>query len=119
VSDPSSEDRNAGFTFSFECGQGTGFSPFSTTATFHCTPTAAGQFRVSAQVRDKDLSPVLTLSQDVTITEDSTPPVITPSLADGWYNHDAELSWTVTDSESGIATKPGCDSVSINQETAG
>ena len=119
VSDPSLADRNAPFTFSFECGQGTGFSPFSTTATFHCTPTSAGHFRVSAQVRDKDMTPVLTLSQEVTITEDPSPPSITPSLADGWYKQDVTLTWTVEDQESGIANSSGCQTVPINQETPG
>ncbi|WP_299029964.1 PxKF domain-containing protein [uncultured Thermanaerothrix sp.] len=55
---------------------------------------------------------------------DTTPPVITPIISgtlgnNGWYISDVTVSWTVTDSESAITSKSGCDETTINDDTAG
>lgn len=55
---------------------------------------------------------------------DSTPPVITPNVLgtlgnNGWYVSDVTVSWTVVDNESPITSKSGCDSTTINYDTAG
>lgn len=55
---------------------------------------------------------------------DNTPPVITPNVsgqagANGWYTGDVSVSWTVTDAESPISSKSGCDASSVTSNTAG
>jgi hypothetical protein len=55
---------------------------------------------------------------------DTTPPVITPNVSgtlgdNGWYVSDVSVSWTVTDPESAITSKTGCDPTTINYDTAG
>lgn len=55
---------------------------------------------------------------------DSTPPVITPTVTgtlgnDGWYTSDVEVSWSVTDPESGVSTSTGCDTTNVTADTAG
>ena len=55
---------------------------------------------------------------------DTTPPSITPTLsgaagADGWYTGQVDVSWTVVDAESALASTSGCDAVTLTAETAG
>ena len=55
---------------------------------------------------------------------DTTPPVITPSVLgtlgeNGWYVSDVIVSWTVEDGESAISSSSGCDSTTIDSDTAG
>ena len=53
-----------------------------------------------------------------------TPPVVTPNISGtlgngGWYVSDVQLDWTLSDSESAISTSSGCDTSSVNADTAG
>jgi NHL repeat len=53
---------------------------------------------------------------------DTTPPVITPTVTgtkgnNGWYTSDVTVTWTVTDPESAISSKVGCDPASISIDT--
>jgi len=55
---------------------------------------------------------------------DITPPSITPTVTgtngeDGWFISDADLSWTMTDDESGISSSSGCEAASVTQDTDG
>jgi hypothetical protein len=55
---------------------------------------------------------------------DTTPPVITPSVSgtlgnNGWYVSDVTVSWTVTDPDSAITSKVGCDPTTIDYDTTG
>ena len=57
-----------------------------------------------------------------TALNDSTPPVVTSSIAgtagsNGWYTSDVTVSWTVTDAQSGIFA--GCNSTNLTSETSG
>lgn len=52
VSDPSPEDRAAGWSYAFDCSAG--FAPFSPTSTVSCTPQTAGARTVRGRIRDKD-----------------------------------------------------------------
>ena len=52
VSDPSPEDRAAGWTYAFDCSAG--FAPFSLASTFSCTVQTAGARTVRGRIRDKD-----------------------------------------------------------------
>jgi hypothetical protein len=53
-SDPSSVDAAAGFTYAFDCGDGTGYGSFSSMSTTSCTTTDNGNRSVKAKIKDKD-----------------------------------------------------------------
>ena len=66
----------------------------------------------------------LTGSRDVTIKRDATPPVVTPHVNgltgnNGWHRSDVEVSFTVTDPQSGIFKQDGCDSQLVSDDTTG
>jgi hypothetical protein len=55
---------------------------------------------------------------------DNTAPTITPTITgtlgnNGWYVSNVDLSWTVTDSGSGVASATGCGATSITTDTTG
>src|SRR5439155_383069 len=57
-------------------------------------------------------------------TFDTTPPVITPSIAgttgaNGWYVSNVTVAWSVTDPESGITFSSGCGPTTLTADTAG
>jgi len=61
---------------------------------------------------------------EVDEASDSTPPIITSNVSgilgsNGWYVNDVTVSWTVTDSESTVTSKTGCDPTIISSDTAG
>jgi hypothetical protein len=53
---------------------------------------------------------------------DSTPPIITPTVlgtmgtAD-WYISDVTISWDIVDEESGLLSKSGCDRITVTEDT--
>ncbi len=58
------------------------------------------------------------------LARDTTPPVITVTLAgtlgtNGWYTSNVGLTWTVSDPESTNIRKSGCDTVSRTTDTSG
>ena len=58
------------------------------------------------------------------IVQDTTPPVITPSIngtlgSNAWYVSDVTVSWTVEDPESAISSSSGCGPTNVNADTAG
>ncbi len=65
----------------------------------------------------------LTMNWTVAVC-DTTPPVITPTVAgtlgnNGWYTSDVNISWTIIDNESAISSSSGCGPTTINADTAG
>lgn len=59
----------------------------------------------------------------VTPPPDTTPPVITPDVQgtlgdNGWYTSNVSVSWTVSDPESAISTRSGCDTTNITTDQA-
>jgi hypothetical protein len=52
ANDPSAADRNAGFTFAFDCGSGYGAFAASNSAV--CSASTVGTLSVGAKIRDKD-----------------------------------------------------------------
>ena len=82
-SDPSSVDTTAGFTYAFDCGDGSGYSTFSTNANATCPTSDDGPRSVRAKVMDKDggttaysdtvavknVAPTATLSNDGPVEE--------------------------------------------------
>ena len=64
------------------------------------------------------------LSFAVTGSCDSTPPVITPSVAgalgtNGWFVSNVGIGWTVTDPDSSVTSTSGCATGSVSSDTAG
>jgi hypothetical protein len=58
------------------------------------------------------------------VVVDTTPPVIVPQISgtlgnNGWYRSSVTVSWSVTDSESGIASSAGCNTSTFTADTAG
>lgn len=54
---------------------------------------------------------------------DSTAPSVTPVVTgteglNGWYTSDVTVSWNVSDGESTVSSKSGCDTVAITQDQA-
>jgi hypothetical protein len=65
-----------------------------------------------------------TASDSVTVTvDDPTPPVVTPVVTgtqhNGWYTSDVNVSFTVADPESPIASTAGCDPATVSSDTTG
>jgi hypothetical protein len=54
VFDPSSDDMAAGFTYAFDCGDGTGFGNYGAANSTSCATTDNGDRVVGARVHDKD-----------------------------------------------------------------
>ncbi len=55
---------------------------------------------------------------------DTTPPVITPSIAgtlgsNSWYGSPVTVSWNVVDPESGISSSSGCGTTTLSTDTLG
>jgi uncharacterized protein len=53
-SDPSLADTAAGFTYAFDCGDGSGFGAFSSSASRSCPTSATGTLTVRGKIRDED-----------------------------------------------------------------
>lgn len=58
------------------------------------------------------------------VPNDSTAPVITPTITgtlgnNSWYINTVSIDWAVTDNESAVSMKSGCDSSMITVDTAG
>lgn len=75
-----------------------------------------------SQVRDTD--PVTGAPVDIATFYDQTPPVITPVVngtegTNGWYISAVTVTWVVTDPQSGIASRTGCEPVTLSADTAG
>lgn len=52
--DPSSDDVAAGFTYAFDCGDGTGYGTPSSTSTASCSTSGTGSRTVKGKIIDKD-----------------------------------------------------------------
>ena len=55
---------------------------------------------------------------------DPTPPLLTPSIAGplgegGWYTGDVTVSWEVSDAQTPISARSGCETVTVTDDTAG
>jgi hypothetical protein len=101
------------------------------TFTTNTVPSSATQlgdhWRVQVTPRDANgaIGPqaIFTFGAVVPVS-DVTPPEITPTVTgtagtNGWYTSDVHVTWAVTDAQSAITNKTGCDDVTIDQNTAG
>jgi hypothetical protein len=90
---------------------------------------ADGTYTINATATGGTSGTVLTDTFTVTVLctvtpSDTTAPVITPSIVgtlgnNGWYTSNVTVTWSVVDAESAISSSTGCDSVTINADTAG
>ena len=92
------------------------------------TPTATGAVSASWQMAECEVGngPCRTVDFDVDGTGlgDSTPPVITPTIAGtlgahGWYTSDVTVDWTVTDPDSAVTSQSGCGTTLVTHDTDG
>ncbi|MGZ7018438.1 MAG: Ig-like domain-containing protein [Acidimicrobiia bacterium] len=95
-------------------------SPYS--VTWDTTAVADGQYDLRVLTTD-NAGNVFT-SAIVTVRVDNTVPSITPNVAgtlgtNGWYTSNVDVTWTVTDNGSGIASTTGCGTTSITTNQAG
>jgi hypothetical protein len=63
-----------------------------------------------------------TAARTITVTSDTTPPVITPTVApapngSGWNNSPVTVTWTETDSLSPVTSTTGCDPTTRSSDT--
>jgi hypothetical protein len=63
-------------------------------------------------------------SASVTVKRDASAPVIVETVSgtlgqDGWYTSDVDVSFDVSDATSTVASRTGCDAVTLDQDTAG
>ncbi len=65
--DPSAADTTAGFTYGFDCGNGTGFNAYSATTSRTCTGVVGTTYSVQGRIKDKD-GGVRTYSTRLTLT---------------------------------------------------
>ncbi len=93
-------------------------------------PTGAGIFKLSmspggkllatGMSYDSSTGQYFTVLARYILTDDTTPPTITPDIQvtlgqNGWYTSDVTLSWAVVDNESAY-TSTGCDPVTISTD---
>ncbi len=60
---------------------------------------------------------------DFTVTADTTPPVIVPTLLgtlgnNGWYTGNISVAWSATDAESPISSSAGCNPSTVTTDTS-
>ena len=54
ASDPSAADTTAGFTYAFDCGDGSGYGSFGSASSASCATSATATRTVAAKIQDKD-----------------------------------------------------------------
>ena len=87
------------------------------------TPTAGGSFNFTVEGEDAN-GFVASRAYTVTIIDDTTAPVIVPTVTgtlgnNGWYTSDVAISWSVTDPESAISAATGCNAVTLDTDALG
>lgn len=109
-------EQDAGTAIAVDASGNAAIVGTTTSTTF---PTTAGAF-------DTTLNGAFTydvfLMRMATSGVDATPPSITPMVtpvpnASGWNNTPVTVSWMVTDPDSTISVKTGCDPVTLNANT--
>ena len=55
ATDPSSADTDAGFTYAFDCGTGTGYAAYGMNSSISCPTSDNGERTLKAKIRDKNL----------------------------------------------------------------
>ena len=96
----------------------------ATSATFHGVAGHTYGFFSIATDAAGNKEPMKTTADFVVRIVDVTPPVITPQItgtpgSNGWYRAAVTVNWSVSDSESGIASSTGCAPVNLTADTAG
>jgi alpha-tubulin suppressor-like RCC1 family protein len=85
--------------------------------------TATGNYAVTVEGED-DNGFVASRSYMLVVSNDDTSPQIVPTITgtlgeNGWYVGNVQLSWSVSDPDSGLISSTGCDPVMLSNDTAG
>jgi hypothetical protein len=87
--------------------------------------TAAGDHNIEPAAVGQNTSPAkFTLKITAPAASDTSAPVITPTVdgtlgEDGWYTSDVTVSWSVVDPESEVTSSTGCETATVDYDTAG
>jgi Bacterial Ig domain/PKD domain len=104
-SDPSTADTTAGFTYAFDCGDGSGYGAYGASSTATCATTDDGTPGVKGKIKDKN-DGVSEYTGSVTVN--NVPPVVTGAgdqSSDEGENHSFTL---------GSFTDPGADTWTVD-----
>jgi hypothetical protein len=103
ATDPSPADTTAGFTYAFDCGDGSDYGVFSTTSSASCPTSATGSRAVKGTVRDQDGGEREYTATVQVVALPATSLVV--AAANGPYNGTATLAATLTLDGSPLAGK--------------
>jgi hypothetical protein len=106
--DPSTADTTAGFTYAFDCGDGSGYGGYGGSSTATCATTDNGTRSVKAKIRDKDggYTPYT-----ASVTVNNVKPTITNVTATNTYAGPLAFMTSVI---STFFTDPGADAPWVN-----
>lgn len=89
------------------------------------TPTTAGPYSFTVEGEDAN-GFVASRNYSLTIIADTTPPVVSytltpaaPNGSNGWYTSNVDITWSVTDAESGISASVGCGPATLSTDATG
>ncbi|MEW5990518.1 MAG: PKD domain-containing protein [Chloroflexota bacterium] len=102
-SDPSAADTAAGFSYAFDCGDGSGFGPFSSVADTTCHAGDDGGLDIAAKIQDKD-GGIRTYEVSVPVAN------VAPSVA---ASNDGPKPWGAAVSFSAGASDPSAADLAI------
>jgi len=80
-----------------------------------------GRYPITVEGRDRD---GFTARRDLVLSIDNTPPVIEPQIIgtlgeNGWYTSAVSLTWSITDPESEVLGRYGCEPATVDHDTWG
>jgi alpha-tubulin suppressor-like RCC1 family protein len=87
------------------------------------TPTATGNYAVTVEGEDGN-GFIASRGYMLVVSDDDTSPQIVPTVTgtlgdNGWYVSDVQVSWSVSDPDSGLISSTGCDPVTLSNDTVG
>jgi putative Ig domain-containing protein/PKD domain-containing protein len=125
--DPSSADVTAGFTYAFDCGDGSGYSAYDGTNTASCPTNDNGSRTVKGKIRDKDggETPYSAVVSILNVPPSITGVTANPIVAGNIYSVDQNVTITADFTDPGsldthtcVATAAGLSGATATGSTA-